>query len=139
MLERSLIAHGAPTLAGLKLGSLFNVAFVEMPALEREMQLLNAVLLPKGVTLTLLRADAQRALLYLYRERALLRELQREDVRAFLRHWGYRCSSLEEAMAHLRERVAVEGAFPHEIGVFLGVSTFGCTGVYSQLWAELPA
>ena len=67
-----------------------------------------------------LAADAQRALLYLYRTSTLFQELQREEVRAFLRQWGYQRFSPEEALAHLRERVAAAGAFPHEIGVFLG-------------------
>ena len=89
MLERAIVAHGAPTLAGLKLGSLFNVALAELRVLEEEMQMLNAVLLPKGVALALLRTDAQRALLYLYRTSTLFQELQREEVRAFLRQWGY--------------------------------------------------
>ena len=83
MLERAIVAHGAPTLAGLKLGSLFNVALAETRALEKEMQMLNAVLSPKGVALVLLRTDAQRALLYLYRASALWQEFQREEVRAF--------------------------------------------------------
>ena len=82
--------------------------------------MLNAVLLPKGVALALLRTDAQRALLYLYRTSTLFQELQREEVRAFLRQWGYQRFSPEEALAHLRERVAAAGSFPHEIGVFLG-------------------
>ena len=120
MLERAIVAHGAPTLAGLKLGSLFNVALAELRVLEEEMQMLNAVLLPKGVALALLRTDAQRALLYLYRTSTLFQELQREEVRAFLRQWGYQRFSPEEALAHLRERVAAAGSFPHEIGVFLG-------------------
>ena len=77
MLERAIVAHGAPTLAGLKLGSLFNVALAELRVLEEEMQMLNAVLLPKGVALALLRTDAQRALLYLYRTSTLFQELQR--------------------------------------------------------------
>ena len=120
MLERAIVAHGAPTLAGLKLGSLFNVALAELRVLEEEMQMLNAVLLPKGVALALLSTDAQRALLYLYRTSTLFQELQREEVRAFLRQWGYQRFSPEEALAHLRERVAAAGSFPHEIGVFLG-------------------
>lgn len=96
------------------------MALAELRVLEEEMQMLNAVLLPKGVALALLRTDAQRALLYLYRTSTLFQELQREEVRAFLRQWGYQRFSLEEALAHLRERVAAAGSFPHEIGVFLG-------------------
>ena len=120
MLERAIVAHGAPTLAGLKLGSLFNVALAELSVLEEEMQLLNGELLPKAVALALLRTGAPRALLYLYRTSTLFQELQREEVRAFLRQWGYQRFSPEEALAHLRERVAAAGSFPHEIGVFLG-------------------
>ena len=37
MLERAIVAHGAPTLAGLKLGSLFNVALAELDVYKRQL------------------------------------------------------------------------------------------------------
>ncbi|HIS92565.1 MAG TPA: DUF3793 family protein [Candidatus Alectryocaccomicrobium excrementavium] len=120
MLEHALVAHGAPTLAGLKPGSLFSIFYEEMQALAEEISALNAILVPRGLAIASLFMEGQRALLYLYRKQALSQALAREDARAFLLRWGYRDCSIESALSRLRERIAAQGTFPHEIGVFLG-------------------
>ena len=53
MLEHALVAHGAPTLAGLKPGSLFSIFYEEMQALAEEISALNAILVPRGLQLRL--------------------------------------------------------------------------------------
>ena len=120
MLEHALVAHGAPTLAGLKPGSLFSIFYEEMQALAEEISALNAILVPRGLAIASLFMEGQRALLYLYRKQALSQALAREDARAFLLRWGYRDCSIESALSRLRERITAQGTFPHEIGVFLG-------------------
>lgn len=34
--------------------------------------------------------------------------------------WGYECSDADGAIERLRERLALQRGFPHEIGMFLG-------------------
>lgn len=118
MLEGLLVAQGAPTLARLKTGSLFT-ARGDRKTLTGEIVRLNAALDPRGVRLTALRWDAERALLYLYRERALRDTLADPDVRAFLTEQGYGDLEVSGALATLRARLC-RTEFPHEIGVFLG-------------------
>ena len=72
MLEQALIAHGAPTLARLKTGNLFNLACPNPERLAGEMLALAPTLRAKGVELTVLRAKDGRYLLYLYRPQARL-------------------------------------------------------------------
>ena len=118
MLESTVVTHGAPTLARLKLGSLFSIS--RDADFEAELARLNALFEPKGVVLTVLREKEGRALLYLYRERDLESALRCLRIQAFLKECGYRSFQLENVLAHLRERLAASEEFPHEIGIFLG-------------------
>lgn len=120
MLDRALVAHGAPTLARMKVGSLFNVACPDREALWTEMREIAPVLHEKGVHLTLLRLEAGRALLYLYRRQELQAALESPEIRSFMAQYGYSDARPEAAIARLRSRIRQSGTFPHEIGVFLG-------------------
>ena len=121
MLEQALIAHGAPTLARLKTGNLFNLACPDPECLAAEMRALAPVLGAKGVELTVLRAGNGRCLMYLYRPQALEKALRDPETARFLREYGYpEGGSVGEALDRLHGRVRASEAFPHEIGVFLG-------------------
>lgn len=126
MLENELIAHGSATLARLKAGSLFSVPLADAgsPAIHA----LNQCLEPRGVTLTRLRLRQGRALMYLYRPDALAVILGRSDVRSFLLSVGYDDCRPAAALVTLRRRLARQGGFPHEIGVFLGYPLADVTG-----------
>ncbi|MGI6254688.1 MAG: DUF3793 family protein [Acutalibacter sp.] len=117
-LERSLIEHGAPTLAGLKTASLFCV-----PAQgdwQAQVDQWDRFLRGKGLTLRMLRRQGERVLLYLYRPAQLQRDLHRPGVLGFLTQYGYRASSVEEVVERLRQRLEESTGFPHEVGLFLG-------------------
>lgn len=118
--EQRLIAHCSPVLAGLKSANLMNLT-VHMP--EQFFAMIAAYhcqLCSKGVSITLLRYTGRRALVYVYRERKLLSELQKPGVADFLREQGYSSMELPELLAHLRTRIQSQAEFPHEIGLFLG-------------------
>lgn len=119
MLERALIAYGSPTLARLKVGSLFAVPVGDEARLMEEVREINQIIHPRGVTLTVLCRGGNRMLMYLYREEALCETLGRPDVQAFLMALGYQSLAVEEALRILRQRLS-EDSFPHEVGVFLG-------------------
>lgn len=119
MLEKVLVEHGSPTLARLKLGSLMNVFHDGAEPLLGEVRRLNRMLAPKGLVLTVLRIEEQRALLYLFRCEHLKRRLSCPLVRTFLGEYGYRGFSVAEALKTLKKRIAHQSSFPHEIGVFL--------------------
>ena len=69
----------------------------------------------------LLQLGPDRALIYVYRIRRLVRDLADPEIRQFLADCGYRDFSMEGALAHLARRIMEKGGeFPHEIGLFLG-------------------
>lgn len=103
MLERALIDHGSPTLANMKVGSLFTSSCADATGFRAEFRRVQAALESRGVSLTILRVQQERALVYVYRQEALAALLAQADVQAFL-----------------RQRLAESPCFPHEIGVFLG-------------------
>lgn len=119
MLEQALIAHGAPTLARMKPGSLMNIPCADRQALDAEMDRVNAKLKQRGVALTVLREQRGRALVYLYRAAELAQALRHQETRAFLSRRGYARTDVAAAILHLRRRLLLED-FPHEIGLFLG-------------------
>ena len=80
MSEEILIRQGAPTLAGIKTGSLFPCPCEDHEALMTDIRRMNRRLSPKGLCLLPLRFLPGQALLYLYRPAGLRRDLR--DVQA---------------------------------------------------------
>lgn len=112
MLEQELISLAAPTLAGIKPGSLFS-----MQISSDELTHLCAQL--PGLRLVVL-SQAQKKLLYLFRPEQLSLILHRPEVQRFLLPLGYTSFTIGAALHHLRTRLAHTSGFPHEIGIFLG-------------------
>ena len=121
MLEHYLIGHCSPTLANLKTANLFGYRYDRAEELIVQLTELRQQLLPRGVELRLLQLGPDRALIYVYRIRRLVRDLADPEIRQFLADCGYRDFSVEGALAHLARRIMEKGGeFPHEIGLFLG-------------------
>lgn len=119
-IERSLIEHCAPTLASLKVGSLFSFLAPVCRSLQEEIGALNEQLQQKGLTLRLVKAMEGRALCYLYRESQLSGVLADPQNAAFLRSCGYAHTDAACALNKLCSRLEADPDFPHEIGLFLG-------------------
>ena len=119
-LEYALVKHCAPTLAGLKAGSLFSFLEPVTAGLQLEIDTLNMLLQSKGLTLRLMKDLGSRALCYLYRSSQLARILADPENAAFLRSVGYSRVDLPDALSTLQNRLHTCSQFPHEIGLFLG-------------------
>ena len=119
MSEENVVRLCAPTLAGIKTGSLFPCPYENRETLLMEIRQYNQVLVPKGLCLLPLRFTDKSALLYLYRPRDLERDLQDQLAAEILRHAGYVCGSSEQCLMKLIERLRAYDEFPHEIGLFL--------------------
>ena len=96
MSDQLIVHHCAPTLAGLKAGSLFSCPCRDAGQLTGELRRLNRALAPKGLRVLPLQTEKGRALIYLYRPRALERELAggataRKPPAAALRGWPENC------------------------------------------------
>ncbi|MGN0240434.1 MAG: DUF3793 family protein [Candidatus Weimeria sp.] len=117
MSEEMIVGLSAPTLAGIKTGSLFRVTFKDRKKLIREMAGLNRSVRRAGIIAVPLYIGEDAAVVYLYRPALLQRDI--EKASAFLISLGYRLTGTAGMVAQLAERFS-GGAFPHEVGIFLG-------------------
>lgn len=130
-LERKIVRHCTPTLAGLKPANLFTIP-ARAARTECDARLLNACrerLEPRGVRLEVLARRDTGALLFVYRPAALLDSIRQPEVASYLEQAGYDTESLGRCIEQLHHRIcgtdfesALLGTceFPHEIGFFLG-------------------
>ena len=119
MSEETVVRQAAPTLAGVKTGSLFPYRCESAEDLRADIRAFNRTLVPRGMCLLVLRMMERSALLYLYRPAELERDLKDSTAREVLEEAGYRCDSCAACVRELVERFRREGEFPHEIGLFL--------------------
>lgn len=120
MSDDYLVRHCAPTLAGLKTGSLFTCPYQTRQRLCQNLQQVNQRLLPKGLRVLPLHFSESKALIYVYRPGKLSADLQDDRAAELLRHCGYESGSCEKCVAQLSRRIRDAEDFPHEIGLFLG-------------------
>ncbi|MBQ8598102.1 MAG: DUF3793 family protein [Lachnospiraceae bacterium] len=119
-LENNLIEHCAPTLAGMKCGSLFNYRFTDKASVIKELKIISQKLNQRGVYVEAMLWKESYVLIYAYRRTHLIKELSREGAMELLNAYGYHSWQLEACIGHLKKRLAECDCFPHEIGVFLG-------------------
>lgn len=119
VVEKKIIEHCAPTLAGLKTANMFNCRFSSIDTLLKELQEVNEKLNRKGVFIEILKIKQSRALIYVYRKKRLENDLKKPGVEELLLHYGYENCELSHCLEQLRIRLEKYDCFPHEIGVFL--------------------
>ncbi|MBQ9625085.1 MAG: DUF3793 family protein [Clostridia bacterium] len=118
MIDETVVRLCAPTLAGIKTGSLFAYHYKSETALQEEINTLNKRLENKGLRFIILRLNSGRALIYLYRPKKLQRDLKNSLAITLLKNAGYPTESCEKCIEQLIKRLSLKG-FPHEIGLFL--------------------
>ena len=117
--EKALAFHAAPTLMGVKCGSLLALSVSEYD-LAGCAALIESKRYGDEVCVRTVSRCAERKLLFVYNVRLLSEALAKEGVRDFLTRYGYpREFDGEQCLDRLCERLA-ESDFPHEIGIFLG-------------------
>ena len=119
MSEENVVRLCAPTLAGIKTGSLFPCPCAEKDVLLGEIRAFNRRYQARGLCLLPLRFTEGKALLYLYRPAALQRDLRAQTAKALLADAGYPCGSCGGCVARLVRRMREGAEFPHEVGLFL--------------------
>lgn len=119
-LEKYLIEYCAPTLASLKTANMFSLIVTDEQEFMIQLDAVNRWLEEKGLLLAELCRRKNRALLYVCRRSHLQRDLEREDIRAFLTNYGYENMTVDTSLERLKNRFKESEDFPHEIGVFLG-------------------
>lgn len=117
--EREIIRHCSPTLAGMKTGNLFSYSFNNYCHLSDQISDFNALLNSRGVYFEILKTNASRVLIYVYRRNHLVADLSCPKVNTFLQNIGYPTNDVESCLAYLSSRIQNSIDFPHEIGLFL--------------------
>ena len=120
MSDLQLIRNCAPTLAGMKIGSLFNAREKEEAQVNLWLKRWNALLNEKGVYVRCLRYNGRAALMYVYREAALNERMREPKVQALMRRLLYPAGGIAGKIDHLSAHLNAHPEFPHEIGLFLG-------------------
>ena len=119
MVEGRIVEQCAPTLAGIKCGSLFRTTS-DSAGFASEIENLNRQLNPFGVMIATFRPSGCGTLVYVYRKDLLSRiKASNERSLRLLDKLGYDTSSTEGLVRDLKKNVEAVGCIPHEIGVFL--------------------
>lgn len=119
-LEKCVVEHCSPTLAGIKVAGLFSCGCMSEKDILEQVKELNMRLNAKDVVVSVMTKKDSRALIYVYRKSILKKELEKKENLEFLEKYGYTGLSTEKSVARLKQRLAQSDDFPHEIGIFLG-------------------
>lgn len=114
-----LVRYCSPTLAGIKIGSLFSCRYEDVMDLLDFVETQERLLAPKGVHMVLVKMCNGFALIYVYRLQQLEQLLADPRIQSFLRRYGYSRFDTESCLALLKKRL-LDDDFPHEVGIFLG-------------------
>ena len=119
MSEDLFVRCCAPTLAGIKAGSMFSYRYESKKEMLEDVRKLNRLLVSRGLVVLPLRYHAGTALLYVYRPDSLKKELCNLEAQTILRDAGYSELCCEKCVKRLMKRMQYSKEFPHEVGLFL--------------------
>ena len=120
--EAVLVRQCAPTLAGMKPGSIFCFNHSPLEVSRQKVCQWNKQLAPFGLTVQILleRPSSSSVIVFVYRHDRLEQMLSDDAYRRFLAQAGYAGTNLDGLLEQLAYRLRTQPEFPHEIGVFLG-------------------
>ena len=120
MFEEMMVRNCAPTLAGIKVGSLFNCTCLSGRDVFDRIRALNRRLLSYGIRIIPLSSSERSTLIYVYRPDKLEEYLAQKDVSTILSELDYPVNDTDLCVRELMDRLYKQEVFPHEIGLFLG-------------------
>ena len=120
--EAVLVRQCAPTLAGMKPGSIFCFNHSPLEVSRQKVCQWNKQLAPFGLTVQILleRPGSGSVIVFVYRHDCLEQMLSDDAYQRFLAEAGYERTNLDGLLEQLAHRLRTQPEFPHEIGVFLG-------------------
>jgi len=120
--EAVLVRQCAPTLAGMKPGSIFCFNHSPLEVSRQKVCQWNKQLAPFGLTVQILleRPGSSSVIVFVYRHDRLEQMLSDDAYQRFLAEAGYERTNLDGLLEQLAHRLRTQPEFPHEIGVFLG-------------------
>ncbi len=118
--ESILAFHSAPSLLGIKCASLVSLCINELD-IEENILRFNRKAAVKGLKIREMCHCKGRALILVYNEKLLEKQLLDKENGAALLNYGYSYkSSIDEKLSRLAARISSDDGFPHEVGIFLG-------------------
>ncbi len=119
--EKLLVLHCAPALTGIKPANLFAVQKGRDDA-KRKAAALRQKCEKMGVSINAIDVSEKTTLFFVYNKALLSRTLRSPAKALFLAERGYPTPApVENSVSRLCRRLKISaGAFPHEIGIFLG-------------------
>ncbi len=126
-MEKYLIEHCSPTLAGIKCGNIFTLrrhCVCDMN-IYKKIDSLNEELNEKNVFAHILCENKETIIVYIYRKNKLCEKLLKSSVQSILKDKSYDFSmfnsnyDLTDILNQLSSRFNGMPEFPHEIGIFL--------------------
>lgn len=119
MAEELIIKCCAPTLAGLKLGSIFCLGNY-CKDMGRELKRCVDILKSKGLEVKGTKGCKGQRLIYVYRPEELKSMVSEKCNACLLNSFGYNTNDTNETVKYLLDKIRYQEEFPHEIGLFLG-------------------
>lgn len=119
-LSYEIVRYCAPTLAGIKSASLFNIQKSNNNNIYDEIKKINEYISNQGVKVIPLYEKNDRVLIYVFRPDFLKKELVNDLTKSILLKKGYQSNNLNECLSTLRNKLINNSEYPHEIGLFLG-------------------
>ena len=120
MSSQDIITYCAPTLVGIKTANIFNERYETEDELKKSISHFNHSFKDYGLRMTSLGEKNNRALIYVYREQALIRDFKNQLSQELLKQYGYDSKDIKNSLHTLTKRIGNSSSFPHEIGLFLG-------------------
>lgn len=120
MLDNLIIKYASPTLTGIKTGNLFKISNNDTIDLNKEIENYNLLLNCLDLYLDIVYSCDKYSLIYIYRLKMLLNDLDNKDVMSFLKSCGYNGFTVKEHISYLKNRFELINSTPHEVGIFLG-------------------
>lgn len=118
--EAALVRQCAPTLAGVKPGSIFTFHHTSKESVREKVRQWDVRLAPMGLSVQAIRECSRYAIVYVFRRSHLEQILSEENCHQFLLNAGYQNAEWDGLLAQLTYRLQTQPEFPHEIGIFLG-------------------
>lgn len=116
-IESQIALQCAPLLSGLKISNLFNISKEQLPLVKK-------LFCGTNISYYILLEQKDTVALFLYQKEELLAYISKEEVRTFLKQYGYQEASVKYSLSLLAKRyyshIMQKAEFPHEMGVFLG-------------------
>lgn len=120
-LEKLIAYHCAPVLSGIKPSNIVTCDKGKILNIHKQIERLRSALAEKNVKTDILYECEKYLLLIVYRPKQLKKYLDSKPVAEFLSKYGYGEEfDFEFYIKVLKERIALNCGFPHEIGIFLG-------------------